>query len=222
MTTIKDLGVTFDCSLTFHAHISALAIDCYKRLGFVLRNAREYQNREVIKQLFNTLLRSKLESAACVWNPYESKYVLTIEKVQKAFLRFLYKKNYGYYPFLYPTQFLLGTLGYNSVAIRHSRNIIIIALKILRGVIDAPELYNNLCKIYVPDHYLRHRPSRRPRLFATASSRTLSRANSPLCRMHSAINDLVKAAPDFDIFADSWNVLLSACLRFCKSNDILV
>ena len=76
VSIITDLGVTFDCGLTFHAHMSALASESYRRLGFVLRNARDFNNPIVIKLLFNCLVRSKLEFAAAVWNPHESTYLL--------------------------------------------------------------------------------------------------------------------------------------------------
>lgn len=57
---IRDLGVTFDCRLTFHEHISLVAAESYRRLGFVLRNARDFRNPNIIKILYNSLVRSKL------------------------------------------------------------------------------------------------------------------------------------------------------------------
>lgn len=115
---VKDLGVLFDTRLTFHDHMYKLVTDSFKRLGFVTRNCREFHNIKAIKLLYTALVRSKLEASACVWNPHQVTYTLMIEKVQKRFLRFLYKKVHGYYPFLYPTQFLLGTLGFNSLETR--------------------------------------------------------------------------------------------------------
>ncbi|CAK1596412.1 unnamed protein product [Parnassius mnemosyne] len=50
--------------------------------------------------------RSKLEYGAVIWNPYEEKYVLMIEKIQRKFARWIYKKQYGYYPYLYPSLFV--------------------------------------------------------------------------------------------------------------------
>lgn len=219
VSSIRDLGVIFDSALTFHNHISTLAVESYRRLGFVLRNARDFENPKIIKLVFNTLVRSKLESASCIWTPYESSYILLIEKVQKAFLRAMYKIIFGYYPFLYPTKFLLGMLAYNSLSVRRARTQIIMAVKILRSIVDAPELHNILCKLYVPENYLRHRPSHRHRLFATAHYRTVSRAQSPLCRMRTAINALLDTAPDCDIFEDRWCAILAASLKFCETFD---
>ncbi|KAF9813309.1 hypothetical protein SFRURICE_015791, partial [Spodoptera frugiperda] len=78
---IKDLGVTFDQKLTFHDHMVAVARDSFRRLGFVLRNARDFHSQHVIKLLYNTFVRSKLESSAAVWNPHESTYELLLEKI---------------------------------------------------------------------------------------------------------------------------------------------
>jgi hypothetical protein len=42
-----------------------------------------------------------------------SKYILMIEKVNDAFLRSVFKKEYGHYPHLFPTKRFLNMLGYN-------------------------------------------------------------------------------------------------------------
>ncbi|KAF9808088.1 hypothetical protein SFRURICE_017260 [Spodoptera frugiperda] len=83
------LRAAIESWLTFHDHMVAVARDSFRRLGFVLRNARDFHSQHVIKLLYNTFVRSKLESSAAVWNPHESTYELLLEKVQKAFLRFI-------------------------------------------------------------------------------------------------------------------------------------
>jgi hypothetical protein len=200
--------VTFDPSLTFNRHISVLTRKCFSHLGFVLRNSREFGNLAVLKNLYMTLIRSSLESSSVIWNPHESKYILMLEKVQKAFLRSYYKRSYGYYPFMYPTKFLLGMLGMNSLEARRDRIELSTALAILRGGMESPEYLEQLSRLYVPDNYLRIRSNRRHRLFASPSCRTVARAQGPLCRMHQALNALLIAYPDFDVFVDSPKSLL--------------
>lgn len=210
---MKDLGVTFDQKLTFHDHVTALAKESYRRLGFVLRNASDFKNKNVICLIFGALVRSKLEASACVWNPHESTYTLLLEKVQKAFLRFLYKRCYGYYPYLYPTKFLLGCLGYNSLEVRRANEQITMACKVLRGFVDAPDLSDELCRFYVPSNY---RSARKHKLFAEPFCRTKARASSPVPRCLAALNALLNANPEFDLFADGWANILSECLKFCE------
>jgi hypothetical protein len=59
-----------------------------------------------------------------VRNPHEDKYILIIEKVNKAFLRTLFKKEYGYFPHLYPTERLSDTLGSKSLQIRRNLSLL--------------------------------------------------------------------------------------------------
>lgn len=82
-TSIKDLGVTFDCKLTFNDHIAIVAKESYKRLGFVMRNSKDFKGTYVTRLLFEALVRSKLEASSCVWNPHEGTYTNLIEKVEE-------------------------------------------------------------------------------------------------------------------------------------------
>ncbi|KAJ8705638.1 hypothetical protein PYW08_012684 [Mythimna loreyi] len=184
---IKDLGVIFDTRLTFHDHIVSLAKESFRRLGFVLRSCREFTNHQVIRLLYNTLVRSKLDSSSCVWNPYEKSYTLMIEKVQKAFLRYFYKRRFGYYPYLYPTKFLLGCLGFTSLQVRRAFDQLVTACKIIHGTIDSPSLHEELCKIFVPDNYCR---ARRHKLFVVPRCRTVARRIS-----HSTNVNLTQRSP---------------------------
>ncbi|PZC70519.1 hypothetical protein B5X24_HaOG215757 [Helicoverpa armigera] len=198
-STMKDLGVVFDQKLTFHDHITTVAKESFKRLGFVLRNSRDFQHKHVIKLLYSTLVRSKLEASSCVWNPHEASYALLLEKVQKKFLRFLYKFSLGYYPYLYPTKYLIGCLGYNMLGTRRAYDQLIIMLKINRGITDAPDLHNELIRLYAPNNYLR---ARKHRLLAVPVCRTVARASSPIPRVLSALNSLMETFPDCDLFTD--------------------
>lgn len=214
-TIMKDLGVTFDRKLTFHDHVATVAKESFRRLGFILRNCRDFGNDHVIRLLFGALVRSRLEASSCVWHPHESTYALMLEKIQKAFLRFLYKRQYGYYPYMYPTQFLLGCLGYNSLEVRRANDQLVTICKILLGKIDSPDLHNDLLRFFVPNNYNR---SRRHRLFALPSCRTVARTRSPIPRSLAALNALLSTRPDFDIFADEWKMILSECLVFCEKS----
>lgn len=217
VSTIKDLGVTFDRGLTFHDHIIITAKESFRRLGFVLRNARDFHDPFTVRLLFTTLVRSKLESSAVVWNPHHVTYTLMLEKVQKAFLRYLYKRIYGYYPYLYPTRFLLGQLGFNSLEVRRSFDQLNTSCKIIRGIIDSPELHNLLCRLYVPGNYIRHRPSHRHRLFSVPGSRTVARAETPICRSLRGLNAFLCANSECDIFCDNWRCILTLLLIFCEN-----
>lgn len=217
--SVRDLGVVFDTHLTFHEHIRTLAEVCFRRLGFVIRNCKDFYDLGAIKLVFNALVRSKIEASSVVWNPYECTYALILEKIQKAFLRFAYKKMYGYYPFLYPTKFLLGTLGYNSLEVRRNNNLLLTMCKILRGESDCLELVGGVVRLFVPDvPRIALRPRLRP-LLAVPAARTVSRKNSPLPRALRLLNALLTSAPDCDLFASLWSIVCRECLTFCELMD---
>lgn len=217
--SVKDLGVVFDARLTFHEHISSLAMSCFRRLGFVIRNVRHFCDPVAIKMVYNALVRSKLETSSIVWNPYESTYVLLLEKVQKVFLRFLYKKVFGFYPYLYPTKYLLGSLGYNSLEVRRNYQLVVMACRALRGDLDCPEIVERLVRLFVPDiPRIALRPRRRD-LLAVPSARTVSCRNSPLLRALAQLNALLASTPECDLFAWRWAAVRCECLRFCEAMD---
>lgn len=222
VNSIRDLGVILDTQLNFHEHLNALTRNCYKRLGFVIRNVRDFHDTRAIKLLYSALVRSKLEAASVVWNPYEVTYVLLLERVQKVFLRFLYKKSYGYYPFLYPTKFLLGVLGFNSLEVRRNFALLTITSRILRGESGCTELAAQLVRLYVPSlAKILFRPRGRV-LLAVPTSRTVSRRNSPLVRALHLLNGLLASAPECDVFASRWGVLRDEYLRFSERMDVRV
>ncbi|XP_061723662.1 uncharacterized protein LOC133529877 [Cydia pomonella] len=201
--SMKDLGVLFDPGLTFHDHIRSLVAEGFKRLGFVTRNCKDFKHVGVFKVLYSALVRSKLEASSCVWSPYETTYMLMLEKVQKCFLRTLFKKMYGYYPFMYPTAYLQGALGYNALATRRLFDQLVTVLRILRGRLDCPELVGEACRLFVPDGRARFRADRL-RLFAVPPARTVSRRNSPVCRALHTLNKLAAVQHSCDLFADGW------------------
>ena len=65
--SFKDLGVTFDSHLSFREHTSNIVTSSFKMLGFLIRNARDFQNASTLKSLYNTLVRSRLEYASMIW-----------------------------------------------------------------------------------------------------------------------------------------------------------
>ncbi len=78
--------------------------------------------------------------------------------------------------YMYPTKYLTGCLGYNSLDTRRAFSQMYIMLKICRGIIDAPDLHNELIRLYAPQNYLR---ARRHRLLAVPACRTVARAIIP-------------------------------------------
>lgn len=55
--------------------------------GFVMRSCTDFTRPSTLLYLFKSLVRSQLEYATPVWNPYYNKYTDSLELVQRKFLR---------------------------------------------------------------------------------------------------------------------------------------
>ena len=212
----KDLGVIFDSRLTYRQHIYTLVENSYKLLGFVMRNMRQFNNTFVMCLLFNSLIRSRLEVNAAIWSPYENSYISRLERVQKRFLRFLYFKQYGYYPFLYPTAFILGMVGYNSLSVRRDWLAICHIYKLLRGFVDNPIILRRI-GLFVPANYCR---ARTHVLFALPRARTNIVQHCFTVRTLRTLNALCSADLELDIWTVSLAQLQSTVMAFLSNKEI--
>ena len=88
VTTFLDLGVLFDIKLSFIDHISIVIGKAGAVLGFVKRWAKEFIDPYITKLLYVSLVRSILEYASIIWNPYYRCHSDSIESVQEEFLLF--------------------------------------------------------------------------------------------------------------------------------------
>ena len=78
----KDLGVYIQDNLSPEKHINKIFGDAFK----TLRNmgaAFHYMDKEMMKKIFTTMIRPKLEYAAVVWSPYKKKHVRKLERIQR-------------------------------------------------------------------------------------------------------------------------------------------
>jgi hypothetical protein len=82
VSEMKDLGVIVDSELSFGNHIYDKINKAYQMLGIIKRNFCNI-NKEVFMLLYKGLVRSQLEYANSVWNPYKVSLIRDLEKVQK-------------------------------------------------------------------------------------------------------------------------------------------
>lgn len=90
---IRDLGVMMDSKLNFNIHYEYISNKAMNVLLFVKRQMKFFDN-DIIKILYMTLVRSNLEFAACVWNPYHNVHRNSIESAQKQMVMLL-NDDYG-------------------------------------------------------------------------------------------------------------------------------
>lgn len=197
--TVKDLGVLLNEDLTFGLHIRKICAQSFRTLGFVMRQARLLDSIPAIKVLYNAFVRSKMECNAVIWNPYEDKYIVMVEKLQRKYLRWLYHKTYGYYvgyPSVYPSDFVIGMLGYNTLEVRRTVALITMVWKILTGCICIPSVLERL-NLAVPTKSL---SNRRNRLFREPVCRTEYGRLAPVPRSMTTLNAMLALNRDLDLF----------------------
>ena len=88
ITSVKDLGVLFDCKLNFNLHISTIVNEAKGVLGFIKRWSKEFNDPFTTKLLYVSLVRPILEYCSCIWCPQYLINQVRIESVQKQFLLF--------------------------------------------------------------------------------------------------------------------------------------
>ena len=87
----KYLGVRLSHNVSWKSHILQISKKARKQAGIIYRTFYKYSNPDCLKQLYLSFVRSYLEYAAPVWDPYCSSHVDILEKVQKFALRICYK-----------------------------------------------------------------------------------------------------------------------------------
>jgi hypothetical protein len=121
-----------------------------------MRYSRQFSNPLSLRVLYNESVQNNLEYNALVRNPHEDKYILMIEKVNIAFLRSLFKKEFGYYAHLYPTERLLDMIGYKYLELRRDLSLLRFLFQLMRSSISCPALLEHI-GLNVPINFLRGR-----------------------------------------------------------------
>jgi len=88
VTTSKYLGLNFSDDMKWDDHISAICAKANSTLGFLRRNLK-FAPKSLKEVAYKTLVRSKLEFAAIVWDPFLVKNIDKLEKVQRKAARFV-------------------------------------------------------------------------------------------------------------------------------------
>ena len=176
---VKDLGITFDSHLSFTQHMHNICLSSSKMLGFTFRLTKDFTDPQLMKMLYFSFVRSKLEYGSIIWYPYYESHRLAIEKVQRRFLKCLSFRIDGIYP--------IRGMEYNLLLARHqihslsSRRQLYSAnflWNLIQGKIDCPILLANV-NFHVPRIVSRHASS-----FLPSIPRTNQLRKAPLEHMY--------------------------------------
>lgn len=189
---IRDLGVIMDSELTFIPHINKIVSRSFKLLGFILRIGKPFKNPFTYKLLYNSYVRSRLEFASSVWNPYQNVHQNKIERIQHKFIKTLdYRMHHDHVHY----ESSLGV--YNIVPLQQRRSLIDLTYlyKILHNIVDAPLLLEDIL-FRVPRN--NERASRKKDLFVVKFSKTCYGSNSFIKRTCSLYNAKCSETDIFD------------------------
>lgn len=89
--SFKYLGVTLTSHLTWSKHIDAVCASARRKLGLV-RHRLKYSPPHVKLLAYNSLIRSRLEYACIVWDPFYKKDINKLEQINRLAVRFTYNR----------------------------------------------------------------------------------------------------------------------------------
>lgn len=151
---IKDLGVSYDNSLSFSSHIHDIVAHA-KIIVFRLFRSFITRNTYALRKAFITYVRPSLEYCSPIWNPHFICDITSLESVQKIFTKKLL------FPLTYPYLVRLSILNLDTLEKRRLYLDLTFCFKILTGrVSGSPSDYGitlatsttrgNSLKIYIP------------------------------------------------------------------------
>ena len=126
------LGVQIANNLKWEVHINKTCGKANSTLGFLRRNLKHCP-QTLKEQAYFSLVRSKLEYAACVWDPHLVKDTTNIEKVQRRRARFVLNK----YNRSHNTDEMLEDLQWQSLKTRRKHQRLSMMYKITNGLMVA-------------------------------------------------------------------------------------
>ncbi|CAG9137764.1 unnamed protein product [Plutella xylostella] len=209
--SLRDLGVQLDCKLHLDEHINKIVNKAYKMYGFVMRSSIDFVHPSTYIYLYKTLIRSQLEYAVAIWNPYYAKYKDIIEKVQRKFLRAVHYRCAGS---RLPYSELLQLYNLPSLESRRTLLSAMTLYNICHGRYNCTEL-TRLLSYEVP-RTAQLRAVRRRRLFAAPGSNTNAGLRAPLRRM---VDDYNTFFLGIDIFSSSHSKYKQEVLRILNNTN---
>ena len=124
------LGLTLSDDLKWNTHINGICAKANSTLGFLRRNLRSCPTK--LKELsYQSLIRSKLEYSASVWDPHLAKDINALEAVQKRAARFVS----GVYDPRSSISETLANLGWISLEQRRIISRLVMMYKVTYGLI---------------------------------------------------------------------------------------
>lgn len=139
--SITDLGVILDSKMSFRNHIDATIAKGLAMLGFIKRLSSEFQDPYTLKSLYMSLVRSRLEYACCVWQPFYAVHIARIERIQEKFVTYALRRlGWDTSRVLPPYGSRCSLLGLDTLKMRRVIAKVMFVFDILSGRVSSPSL----------------------------------------------------------------------------------
>ena len=131
--TAKYLGINLSSELSWSPHVSSVVSKANSTLGFLGRNLRKCPSK-LKETAYLSLVRSTLEYAATLWDPYYVRDIDSLEQVQRRAARF----TTGDYHTTSSVTAMLAELGWKRLEDRRKDLRLALLYKIVHGHVAVP------------------------------------------------------------------------------------
>jgi Reverse transcriptase (RNA-dependent DNA polymerase) len=157
VVSITDLGVILDSKLSFRNHIDATIAKGLAMLGFIKRLSSEFRDPYTLKALYVSLVRSRLEYACCVWQPFYSVHIARLERIQEKFVKYALRRlGWDANSDLPPYRSRCALINLDTLQTRREIARILFVFDILSGKVSSPPLLAEV-GLRVPSYHTRRR-----------------------------------------------------------------
>ena len=129
----KYLGVTLTSDLRWNRHVTNICNKANKTLGFLKRNLK-IRSHKLKETAYKTIVRSLVEYAPSVWDPYNQKPIKQLEMVQRRAARYVLNRCRN----TSSVSDMLDELGWTSLQERRRAQRLSMMYKIHHGMVNTP------------------------------------------------------------------------------------
>lgn len=181
---VRDLGIPVDQKFTLIAHMERSVTRARQSMGLIKSVSKGQFGTETLVVLYNAYVRSKLEFASVISDPYQQCYSDDIESVQKQFVMYALGDTNRIPPYrLEPYEERCKKLGLDKLSLRRK----------VKNALMAYDLYNERIKdVNIESRFIRrqqHRSLRTERPLTEIIYDTNYAYNQPLARMIRLVNE---------------------------------
>lgn len=144
VTSIRDLGVYVDSTLSFTEHAVNLVSTTTRLLGILCRITKHFTSYHCLLRLYLSIIRPRLEFASVVWNCLPELYCMKLENVQRRLVRVIYDRYIGRRQY-YEYSAILSELKIDTLYSRRCVRDVMFLFKVVNGMITCDQFLPTLC-----------------------------------------------------------------------------